>query len=192
MSHTIFKMVIGVIGKIGSGKSLCTQYLKDEFNAIVFSCDDIAKEIIENEETDYIPMPPFIFFRDSSLQEECRKKVHTKVFEKIYYRIDEIKHTRINDFEGLLIVVECALPGEMLFDICDKTIYVENSFENKVALLKESRNYTEETTKLIYDTQSYYDKFYKMADFVIVNNGTKEELKNKINEVLNEIYIVRK
>ena len=44
-------MVIGVIGKVGSGKSAAVEFIEREYKAIVFSCDEIAKDIIEKKET---------------------------------------------------------------------------------------------------------------------------------------------
>ena len=181
-------MVLGVTGKIGSGKTLCCEILEKEYKAKVYSCDKIAKEIIENKETDYEPLPQSLFFRSEAAQEECRQKIHKIVFDRIDESIKKFKLTNDNT----LIVVECALPSERLFEICDKLIYVRNSYENKVKLLKEKRSYDEEITKLIYDSQKYYDKCYEKADIIIDNDGTKLELENKLKEVMNEIYIIRK
>ena len=38
-------MVIGIVGKIGSGKSEVVDYLHDAYGAAKFSCDEVAKEI---------------------------------------------------------------------------------------------------------------------------------------------------
>lgn len=188
-------MVLGIIGKVGSGKTFCTEYLQNEYGAIAFSCDAIAKEIISNNKTDYIPLPPNIFFRSEEAQKECREKIHPLVYNIIKKGIEEIYSSSLssdtNDIEKL-IVVECALPSVPLFDICDKILYVKNSYENKVRILKEKRGYDEETTKMIFDSQSFYDKYYDMADFTIENDGTKIDLEMKLKEVMNEIYIVRK
>lgn len=194
MKIFIFNMVIGIIGKIGSGKSFCTRYLVKNYNAVVISCDEIAKEIIENNETDYVQTPPFVFFRSKEAQEECRSKIHTKVFEKIQIIINDIhKDSKLNKSSNdILIAVECALPNNKLFDICDKVICIINSYQNKVNILKNTRDYSEETTKLIYDSQEYYDKYYNKADKIIINDGTKNDFENKIKEAIDEIYIIRK
>ena len=94
--------------------------------------------------------------------------------------------------QNSLIVIECALPSDRLFEMCDKVIYIKNSYEDKVKLLKEKRDYDEETTRLIYDSQSFYDKYYDKADKIIINDGTKKDLERKLKEVMDEIYIVRK
>ena len=206
-------MVVGIIGKVGSGKSACAEYLEKKYKAIVFSCDHIAKEIIENKDADYIALPSGLFFRSKEAQEECRNKIHKLVFDKICKDLKNIKNK--NNFNNCeeqpakmteesilnkynlnnfceLVVIECALPSERLFEMCDKVIYIRNSYGDKVKLLYEKRGYTEDVTKLIYDSQAYYDKYYDRADIVIDNNGTKSDLEKKIKEVIDEIYIVRK
>ena len=187
-------MILGIIGKVGSGKTVCVEYLEKEYDAKVFSCDNIAKEVINNNEIDYKPLPPLIFFSDEMAQKECREKIHPLVFNKIKKIIEIIENNEKYNNGDLdkLIIVECALPNEVFYNICDIVIYIKNSFEDKFKLLKEKRGYSEEIIKLIYDSQSYYDKFYDKADYVIINDGTKQDLERKIKEVIDEIYIIRK
>lgn len=184
-------MVIGVIGKIGSGKSTCVKYIEEKYGAIVFSCDDIAKELIERDEINYQIKDGSEFFTNENLQEICRIELHPKVFGRINENITNIlkesssKNTKI-------IVVESALPGPMLFDMCDKVILIESSFEDKVKWLFNGREYGIGKTKLIYDSQKYYEKFYDMADKKIINDGDIDSFKKKIEEVMDEICVTCK
>lgn len=183
-------MVIGVIGKIGSGKSACVKYIKENYDAEVFSCDDVAKAMIDNGEIDYKIENPEEFFTNENLQERCRTVVHKKVFERIYKNISDKKSK--NNFEELYFVIETALPNEQLFDMCDKVICIDNSFEKKVELLLFHRNYSIGKTTMILNSQKYYEKFYDRADYKITNNGSKEEFLDKVKEVMNEICLIRK
>lgn len=187
-------MILGITGKVGSGKTACTEFLEKEYNAKVFSCDKIAKEIIENKITDYIPISPIDFFNSDTAKEECKEKIHPLVFNRIIDYINKLKKDNkdTNENNNKLLVIECALPNETFYDICDKVIYIENSFDDKIKLLKNKRGYSEEITKLIYNSQKYYDKYYKKADFIITNDTTKNELEKKIKEVVDEIYFIRK
>ena len=238
-------MVLGVVGKIGSGKSAVIEYLQEKYNAISFSCDDIAKEIIrekglESYESEQV-------FINENLQEQIRNNFHPLVFlridenlnnlynfiEKPYtnktetsdtdaninnflnknniysknnfeniknfidksFNIHNIHNVNKNNFlnkSELLTTVESALPSNDMFNICDKMIYIDCPYEMRVKRLKDSRGYSETKIKQIYDSQEYYEKFYARADFNVYNDGTKDELINKIEEVLNEIYITRK
>lgn len=263
-------MVLGIIGKIGSGKSTVIKYIEKKYDAIVFSCDEIAKDIMEKGETDYDPGFADEIFTSVKKQEECRTILHPLVFKRIYENIFKIKNennfknfpninnqnendigfskknstlelNRINlnnenknnsklscktqfqsieesndinlnyvnkknsmnflninnfknekNFSEKLIIVESALPSDEMYKMCDKVIYIDSPYEDRVKRLKESRDYPESKTKLIYDSQTYYEKYYNKADYKIYNNGTKEELEEKVKEVLNEIYITCK
>lgn len=183
-------MVISIVGKIGSGKSVAVKYLQEEYNAICFSCDDIAKEIIEKGQTNYDPGYAGEVFINEKKLEECRTILHPEVFNRINENLNNFKNKM--NFSEQLFIIESALPSESMYDMCDKVIYIYSSFENRVKRLKDSRDYSEEKTKLIYDTQKYYEAIYDKADFKIENNGTKEELIEKIKEVIDEVYFTVK
>ena len=201
-------MVLGIVGKIGSGKSAVVKYLQKNYDTIVFSCDDVAKEIMAKGETDYEPGLPGEIFTNEKKQEECRTILHPLVFERINENItnfyikskenqkENIKNknnfTNFMNFSEKLIIIESALPSDIMFKMCDKVIYIDSPYEERVKRLKDARDYSESKTKLIYDSQKYYEKFYDMADFKINNDGTKEELEKKIKEVMDEIYITCK
>ncbi len=56
MHLVILVMVLGIVGKIGSGKSYLVKYMVGRFkdsDIKVFSCDDIAKDLIESGKTSY-------------------------------------------------------------------------------------------------------------------------------------------
>ena len=264
-------MVLGIVGKIGSGKSTAIEYIKKNYDAIVFSCDEIAKDIMEKGETDYNPGYTGEIFINEKKQEECRTLLHPLVFKRIYENIckimnenniknfsnknnlnenknidflkndsnleykriflnnenisdlkfdNKIHSQRNEEFNNInlnfvnelnlknfenknnffnkknylekIIIIESALPSDEMYKMCDKVIYIDSPYEDRVKRLKESRDYPESKTKLIYDSQEYYEKYYNKADYKIYNNGTKEELEEKIKEVLNEIYITCK
>ncbi|MBR3288704.1 MAG: dephospho-CoA kinase, partial [Lachnospiraceae bacterium] len=98
----------------------------------------------------------------------------------------------ILEFFEDLIIVESALPSEDMFNICDKMIYIDCSYENRVSRLKKSRKYSDEKIKQIFDSQQYYEEFYNRCEYKILNDGSKKELINKVDEVMNEIYIACK
>lgn len=219
-------MVLGIIGKIGSGKSAVVKYIENNYNTVVFSCDDIAKEIMEKGETDYDPGFAGEIFINEKKQEECRMKLHPLVFNRISENLNKLLNKNNlnhlnnenesnsktsankenfnefyrsimnskneNNFYEKIIIIESALPSDEMFKMCDGVIYIDSPYADRVERLKETRDYPESKTKLIYDSQKYYEKYYDRANYKICNDGTKEELEIKVKEVLNEIYITCK
>lgn len=184
-------MVLGIIGKIGSGKSVCVEYIEKNYNAIVFSCDSIAKELMASGKYEYGKSEEI--FTSENLQEKCRNELHPLVFDRINKQIKNIlnKNNSMN-FNENIVIIESALPSKALFDMCDKVICIESDYNLKTKLLKDKRGYNIEKTKKIYDSQKYYEKFYDMADIKIINDGSKSDLEKKIKEVIDEIYFICK
>ena len=186
-------MVLGVVGKIGSGKSYFVNYIKNKYqncDIIVFSCDDIAKELLNSNKTSYKrkDIVPHVFFTNEKLQESVRNTLHPEVFNYIKDEIDKQKSSL--EQKKTIYVVESALPNEIMYEICDKVVYIKSSYDNSYSRLKLSRSYTDSEIKLIYNSQLYYEKFYDTADFIIENNGDRDSFELRINEVMNEICFV--
>ena len=247
-------MVLGVVGKIGSGKSEIIRYLQDKYSAISFSCDEIAKRIIEEEGLDIFNSDEV--FTNPNLQEDIRTNFHPLVFSRIFENLNNLSRfillyytnffaafltkeninnflnlnnlfteininnfynflnrlcscklddkeylynflnknnfSEFNNFYEFRIIIESALPNDEMFKMCDKTIYIDCAYDIRVKRLKESRGYSEEKVKLIYNSQNFYNKYYDKANFKIDNCGSREELISKVEEVINEICIVSK
>jgi dephospho-CoA kinase len=200
-------MIIGLVGKVGSGKTTCAEFLKEKYNAIVFSCDEIAKDIIEKKEYDLNIGSLTDLLVNNNLQEEIRTKLHPLVFYRIFKNLLEQEKGNItNNYNSKnfieffdtnhifknFYVIESALPSDILYKMCDKTICVESGLNSKIDWLSKMRDYSEEKTNLILDSQKYYEKFYDMADYKIINDGDKEKLFKNLKEVVDEIHFVRK
>ena len=190
-------MVIGVVGKIGSGKSAVVKYFKNNcsgFNVVELSCDDIAKELLEdpNLKFNFKNVRAYDFFTNDIYQQEVREKFHPLVFNKIKNMIEQYKSSVDAKGKNTLFIIESALPSALMYEMCDKVIYIKSSFDNSHMRLAKSREYSENQSKVIYDSQKYYEKFYNMADYIIDNNGTKEDFIKKIDEVKDEICIICK
>lgn len=178
-------MVIGIIGKVGSGKTEVTRYIADNYGFITHICDDIAKEMMNIGDIGYKMSSADEFFINENIQEDVRINVHTKVFSRIYENIDKLKYK----YNAENHVIETALPNDGFMVYCDKTIYVENSLEKKKELLTRDRNYDDERIQNVLESQEYYEKFYSKADYTIKNDGTLDDLYKKVKEVMDEIYI---
>ena len=186
-------MIIGIVGKIGSGKSTCVKFIKNnynQYNIYVFSCDEIAKKIIEDnpKKFNFLLVNLNDFFTNDLLQKKIREDFHPIVFDNIKKCINN----KINKNDKQLFIIESALPNEQMYKICDKIICIKSSDEHILNRLIASRNYTESKVQMIYSSQKYYEKFYDKADYVVINNGKERDFLNSVKEVIDEICIVCK
>ena len=183
-------MTIGIMGKIGSGKSKCLKLIKElysDYDIKVYSCDDIAKEILnwDDDKFAFKYLRPYDFFTNEKVQEEVRNGFHPLVFNKI-------KETIIAKSNDSINLVETALPSELFFKMCDKTIFINSSRENRINRLKNTRSFTDNQFDVINNSQDYYEKYYQKADYIIDNDSDLDSFKSMIKEVMDEICIICK
>ena len=186
-------MVLGVVGKIGSGKSYFAKYVKNKFknnHIMVYSCDDIAKELISSGKTSYDGghISSYDFFTNIKFQDDARNILHPEVFS--YIKKEIIKSKYKYHIDKSLYIIESALPSELMYDICDKAIYIRSLYNIIFDRLKLDRGYTDNQIKLIYESQKYYEEYYLMADYIIDNNGDLNKLNKDIDEVMDEICFI--
>lgn len=195
------KLLIGVTGGIGSGKSLACQYF-GELGCGIYFADDIAKEL---------------YFSNDELKKELIKQFSVKIlddkgrisfpeFRKIVFssdanqrRVNKIVHPfvineileRTKDYSGKLVVIEAALIFESGFNkLIDYTIVISSSVKTRIERIKKRSNLSEKDIKSIIKLQMPEKEKIAKADFVIQNDSTPAELKNKVNfiySVLNNI-----
>lgn len=175
-------MIIGIMGMVGSGKSECVNYIKNNYKCKIYFCDKIAKKMIKHGEIDYKVENADDFFKNKKEIIKCRKILHKAVFDKIFYQISNSK-SKLN-------IIETALPSKYFIKNCDKTIYVYNSLKFKNYLLSTNRKYSINKIKSILYSQKFYIKFYKMADYKIKNDKNIKNFHKNIKEVLNDICFI--
>lgn len=168
--------IIGITGPVGSGKTLALEYFKGKYNIYTLLLDDLAKDMLKNNKYNYVDKDRFL--NDDDLQ-DIKNNFHPKVWNKAKKIIDDIIFTEIYD----AILMETALPSDIFFDICDKTICIQNNIEFKKQLLKDNRQYTDNKIDSIINAQKEYDIFYKKCDIILDNNTTKDDLYIQMNKI---------
>ena len=83
-------------------------------------------------------------------------------------------------------MVESAIMGREQDDIYDEMWYVYTSEENRIRRLKENRGYSRERSLSIMKNQLSDEEFRELADRVIDNNGTVEEVKAGLEALLKD------
>ena len=189
--------VIGVTGGVGSGKSEVLRLLKEEFGARLFMADDIAHEVMEpggeacrrieeafgaeylkpDGSVDRQKMASLIF-KDAKALETMNSIVHPAVWKRI--------ENGIQTAPERLVVVEAALFDEEHNRLFDEVWYIYTSRENRISRLMASRGYSREKCLDIMSSQKSEEEFQAMADRVIDNNQTVEDVKRQIEFILNE------
>jgi dephospho-CoA kinase len=192
------KLLIGVTGGIGSGKSLTCEYF-EKLGCEIYYADDIAKELYRCndklkktlvkqfgnrilDDKKNISFPEFrnIVFSSDTNQKRVNKIVHPFVISEIL--------ERAKSYPGKLVVIEAALIFESGFDkYLDYTILVYSSVKNRIERVRKRNNLSVKDIKTIMMLQMPEDEKKAKADFVIKNDFTPLELQNKVNFIFSVI-----
>ena len=186
---------IGVTGGIGSGKSLvCSLFEKK--NIPVFYADIIAKEITDN---DLLVRQEIVDSFGSEVLDSSTKKINRKKLAEIVFadeskidKLNSIIHPRVFDkFEewkatipktSHYALVEAALMFESEMDeLLDYVLAVTADEKVRIARVKERDKSTEDQIQSRMKFQITAEELLELSDFVLQNNGTKEELVSQIN-----------
>ena len=187
-------LAIGVTGGIGSGKSeVC--HIFGSFGATVLNADEIAKSLMETEPSvqkrliktfgsDVFGLDgklnrhylAEIVFNDNSARKELNAIVHPKAIGAIKKEIREIRRSG----NVPMVLVEAALiyeaKAERLFDYI---IVVDADEKTRLDRLTERGRSKRNEIKRRMKSQMSSSEKIKKADFIIINSGSRKELKNK-------------
>lgn len=191
-------MIIGLTGGIGSGKSTAVKIFKT-MGAVIIDADIIAKEITsyENVKTELEKRFPEAFI-DGNMD---RKKMREIIFDskKNIEKLNEITHPAIiekilgeierNKNERLVIA---DIP--LLFEVgmekkIENILTISCDEEKQIDRIIKRDNSTAETAKKIIKSQMPIAEKEKKSRWVIFNNGTEEELREKIELFLANLKI---
>lgn len=187
--------VIGLTGGVGAGKSLVLSILENEYGAEVIKADEVARELMEPGEEGYelivTALGDSILKPDGSID---RKILSQCIFrdERIRNAVDRIIHPlvwkfikgKISSSQAKLIVVEFAIMGEKAEVGYDEMWYVYASEEVRIRRLLENRGYEEEHSKRIMASQAAESEYLARCDRVIKNDGSMEEIRDQLAQIL--------
>lgn len=189
--------VIGLTGGVGAGKSLILNILKKEYGAEVIKADEVSHELMEPGNAAYLAVREVFgnaFFKEDGKLD--RQLMAARIFQDENARktINEIIHPlvwktirdKISASHSALIVVEFAIMGEKTENDYDEMWYVRASEQNRIHRLAENRGYTKERTENIIASQVSESEYLERCDRVIENNGSIEELKSRLAEILKD------
>ncbi|MCD8119833.1 MAG: dephospho-CoA kinase [Lachnospiraceae bacterium] len=198
------KLILGVTGGVGAGKSTVLSILKEEYQAYVIEADAVGRRLEERGQPGYdVVLREFgggilapdgeidrgklsaLVFADADALKRLNGLLHPMIYEEIQAEIRRECEKNLSETEKdgqtKFFVLEAAILFETGFDrCCDFTVYVYADEGTRIARLRESRGYSEEKAAGVIANQLGDEEFRARADYVIENGGDLEETKRQI------------
>ena len=191
-------MIVGLTGGIASGKSTVSNIFR-ELGIEIIDADIKAKEISErkdvineienifgkdviniNGQIDRIKLKEIVFGNKEKLK-KLNDVFHPKV-------MAEFKKIKENNDKNDIIIFDVPLLFETEMDkICDKVIVVYTNEITQIKRMIERDNITEELARKIINSQMSLKEKLEKSQIHIENNGTLENLKEKIKNIYKEL-----
>ena len=187
--------LVGLTGGMGSGKSLASSYFKD-YGAKVIYADDICRQLMEPGQVSWKEISHEFGFdyinQDNSLN---RDKIAAEVFKNDEKRVtlENILHPRVLAEEqklyasyclenpDVLVIIDSALMIESgNYKNVDKVILVKCSMDLQIRRVLERKEITKKDVINRINAQMPLEKKIKYADYIINNEGTRDELKSQV------------
>lgn len=187
--------IIGVTGGIGSGKSTVSRILED-LGAVVIDADKIAREVMAPGEDAYNEIVKF--FGNEYIGQNGqidRKKLAAMVFgnpeklellnnithKHIIKRILEIIEAKAREGYNGVIVIDAPIPVEHGFlDTVDEVWVVDADRDVRIKRIMERSNMSYEEAVSRINSQIPRSDYLSIANEIIENNGSVEELEQKV------------
>ena len=182
------KRVIGLTGGIGAGKSTVAALLAER-GATVVDCDDLGRLVVEPDGRAYAELVdhfgPGVLQPDGRLDRAALGAIVFNDRQQLA-RLNAITHPAI-DLE-IADRITAAPPGPVVLDMAvlvesdlgrgqyHEVVVVEAPLADRLARLAETRNMGADDARARIDSQAGDDERRAVADHVIVNDGTPEDL----------------
>ncbi|MCB0701938.1 MAG: dephospho-CoA kinase [Candidatus Kapaibacterium sp.] len=191
-------VIIGITGGIGSGKSTIATWIREKGYSVL-SSDEIAKqEMSSNEELKSKLIEEFgenIYLENGELNKTLLSDLIFDISNSQVKKINQIVHPYaidaiMNQLEALanggnkLLFVESALMFESgMAEGYDYVVTVFTDEKNVLERVQSRSGLSEEKIRTIMKSQLNPIEKKKLADFVIDNNGTVDELRESFDSL---------
>jgi len=195
-------LIVGLTGGVASGKSTISNILREE-GAYLIDADQIARDLVRP----YTPTWHELIktFGEEILQPDGsihRKKLAAIVFSNPEKRslLNRILHPRIKeetqrrlkeigqkDPEAVVVIDAALLVETGDYREMDRVIVVYSTKAQQIERLRERDRASEEEAQRIVSAQMPTEEKLNVADFVIRNEGSLQETRQKTQEVFREL-----
>ncbi len=193
------KIVIGLVGGIGVGKTRVLQLLSNHYNAMIIEADKIGHLLQQPGQDTYDRI--LEFFGEEILESSQhinRKKLGAIVFSDKHKLeiLNSIMHPAIHEYiekliiesDKCLIFLEAAILTETsLVNLTDALWYIYSDMDTRLKRLQTYREISKEKAMRIMANQPNDEYFRKKCEVVIDNSFTEENTLNQINNEITKI-----
>ena len=188
-------MIIGVVGKIAAGKTTVAKFFEEKGFCRV-SCSDPLIDLLTHNVSDYSWIPELPEKAEPTRDKliEFGKYLKDKYGEDILIRlaVDKKRHCENIVIDGVRSEGEI----KAIKRLGGRVIYVEARPEIRFERLMKRKAEKDRTIRDFEDFRAMDDaeerlyhtsKLKGLADYVIINEGTLEELRRKVEEIIEDI-----
>ncbi|ABP67572.1 dephospho-CoA kinase [Caldicellulosiruptor saccharolyticus DSM 8903] len=190
--------VLGITGKIGSGKSTVSKILKEHYGFEVIDADKeyhwllqnslelklkltqtFGEEILTDAKIDRVKLRKVALKCDFNM-ELLNKITHPFIFERVNFLITDV-------YKDKHIVIDAALLFQIgLNKLCSIVWYVECEKEILIERVIRRSGYDVEEVEKFLERQRNIERYKDFASRIVINNGSIEDLKALIEKYLKE------
>lgn len=193
---------VGLTGGIGSGKSTASKFFKS-LGAFILDADSTAKKLIANNEkvkeelikefgTDIMDATSNIdkkkLARIAFQDEDHQQRLNYVVHPHIHMAIDKCFDKTLDEDKHELFIVDAALIYESGYDAhLDYIIVVTAQLKHRMERAMNRNTLTRDQILKRIEFQWPEKEKTSLADFVVHNDGTEDDLKNQIIELYKKL-----
>ncbi|PIU29490.1 MAG: dephospho-CoA kinase [Candidatus Hydromicrobium americanum] len=192
-------VVLGITGRIASGKSTVSRYIKKiKKNTLILDVDKVAKNIYSKNPEILNELRKIfgdeVFNSDGDLiykslaEKVFSSKTELEKLNRLMFPLirSEVKNILNENRDKNYIIIEAAILFDCKLDLmCDYIILVDNSEERREIFLK-NKNFLDDDIELRIEGQ-YIKINRKKVNFIINNNNSKESLLKKVEKIFKNI-----
>ncbi|MFZ3106756.1 MAG: dephospho-CoA kinase [Candidatus Hydromicrobium sp.] len=192
-------VVLGITGRIASGKSTVSRYIKKiKKNTLILDVDKVAKNIYSKNPVILNELRKIfgdeVFNSDGDLiykslaEKVFSSKTELEKLNRLMFPLirSEVKNILNENRDKNYIIIEAAILFDCKLDLmCDYIILVDTSDERRKIFLK-NKNFLDDDIELRIEGQ-HIKINKKKVNFIINNNNSKESLLKKVEKILKNI-----